>query len=84
MSSDDDVSLDNLDDEVDKTFGTLTMDETAWRDRQLFLQSQGYMLRPRLRPGWKPSWISPRKDFMDCEDAVPLPVRLLGLSYGTH
>lgn len=30
--------------------------EIRWRDRQLFLQARGYMLRPRYRPGWVPSW----------------------------
>ncbi|PSR84479.1 hypothetical protein PHLCEN_2v5437, partial [Hermanssonia centrifuga] len=30
--------------------------ELQWRDKQEFLASQGYMLRPRYRPGWVPSW----------------------------
>lgn len=77
MSSDSDVSPDNLNDEADRLFGVLKGNEVTWRDRQLFLQSRGYMLRPRLRPGWKPSWISPRKEVTDCEDSVPLPVRCL-------
>lgn len=36
----------------------LSAHEVKWRDRQPFLESKGYMLRPRLRPGWTPSWIS--------------------------
>ena len=48
--------------------------EVKWRDRKLFLESKGYMLRPRLRPGWTPSWISTGQRFLDCEDSVPLPV----------
>ncbi|EIM91026.1 uncharacterized protein STEHIDRAFT_72737 [Stereum hirsutum FP-91666 SS1] len=45
--------------ELDEIFGTLHPYEIPWRDRQLFLQSRGYMLRPRLRPGWQPSWRIP-------------------------
>ena len=48
--------------------------ETKWRDRQPFLESKGYMLRPRLRPGWTPSWLSTGRRFFDCEDSVRLPV----------
>ncbi|KAM5532635.1 hypothetical protein V8D89_013679 [Ganoderma adspersum] len=32
--------------------------ELAWRDRQPYLESRGYLLRPRYRPGWMPSWRS--------------------------
>lgn len=77
MSTDDDNSLDLA--EIDAVMGTLSDFEVAWRDRQLFLQSRGYMLRPRLRPGWQPSWISPRKDFDQCEDSIISPVRFFPL-----
>lgn len=77
MSNDDDGSLDLA--EIDAVMGTLSDIEIAWRDRQLFLQSRGYMLRPRLRPGWSPSWISPRKGFEQCEDSVISPVRCFSL-----
>lgn len=30
--------------------------ELAWRDRQPYLESRGYLLRPRYRPGWILSW----------------------------
>ena len=50
--------------------------EVKWRDRQRFLESKGYMLRPRLRPGWTPSWLSTGQDFLDCEDSARLPVSL--------
>lgn len=30
--------------------------ERQWVHVQPWLQSKGYMLRPRFRPGWKPSW----------------------------
>ncbi|TFY58435.1 hypothetical protein EVG20_g8153 [Dentipellis fragilis] len=35
----------------------LTTAERWWRDRQPMLQARGYMLRPRFRPGWRPTWI---------------------------
>jgi len=34
----------------------LSIIEEEWRDRQVFLESKGYILRPRLRPSWIPSW----------------------------
>ncbi|KAI0316331.1 kinase-like domain-containing protein [Amylostereum chailletii] len=48
----------------------LLIHERWWRDHQVFLQSQGYMLRPRLRPGWKPSWDGSGKSPWCVEDAV--------------
>jgi hypothetical protein len=48
--------------------------EVKWRNRQLFLESKGYMLRPRLRPGWTPSWLSTGQDYESCEDSARLPV----------
>ena len=30
--------------------------ETWWRDRYELLESRGYRLRPRFKPGWIPSW----------------------------
>ena len=52
----------------------LSVIEVKWRDRQPFLESMGYMLRPRLRPGWTPSWISAGKHYEFCEDSARLPV----------
>lgn len=34
----------------------LTDAECWWRDHQNWLAERGYMLRPRYRPGWVPSW----------------------------
>ena len=48
--------------------------EVKWRDRQPFLESKGYMLRSRLRPGWTPSWLSTGQNYYDCEDGASLPV----------
>ncbi|KAH9026729.1 hypothetical protein EDB85DRAFT_160581 [Lactarius pseudohatsudake] len=52
----------------------LSSHEVKWRDRQPFLESKGYMLRPRLRPGWTPSWISAGKHYEFSEDSTRLPV----------
>ena len=48
--------------------------EQKWRDRHEMLEKEGYMLRPRLRPGWTPSWSQSGKSPLECEDAEPLPV----------
>lgn len=55
----------------------LTSDEEKWRDRHPMLKAEGYELRPRLRPGWKPSWIESGKDPFECEDGEILPQRPL-------
>jgi hypothetical protein len=49
--------------------------EVWWRDHQKWFEDSGYMLRPRYRPDWKPSWLenSNRLTFL-CEDAQPLVV----------
>ena len=52
----------------------LSSHEIAWRDRQPFLESKGYMLRPRLRPGWTASWLATGESRFYCEDFPRLPV----------
>ena len=42
--------------------------EAWWVERQEALERAGYMLRPRYRPGWKPSWAGTKKDYLRCED----------------
>lgn len=42
--------------------------ELLWRDRQPFLESKGYMLRSRYRPGWTPSWLGNDVVFEECDD----------------
>ncbi|KAA1476401.1 kinase-like protein [Dentipellis sp. KUC8613] len=45
--------------------------ERQWVKIQPWLQSQGYMLRPRFRPGWNPSWQGKKGVDIDwCEDAI--------------
>lgn len=61
-------------------FARLTDDELYWRDHQEFLEAHGYMLRPRYRPGWTPSWRGkPAPEVLDAEDAFSLPVSRLAL-----
>lgn len=35
----------------------LLSDEVVWRTLQPWLADRGYMLRPRYRPDWVPSWL---------------------------
>ena len=60
--------------EVALVVATLSPDEERWRDRHSMLKLEGYELRPRLRPGWKPSWIESGADPLECEDGELLPV----------
>ena len=51
--------------------------EAWWRDHQQWLAERGYMLRPRYRPGWKPSWSkTPGKPYWTCEDGISASVRI--------
>ncbi|KAH9920136.1 uncharacterized protein B0H18DRAFT_1025282 [Fomitopsis serialis] len=54
--------------QLDYLEGGLMDHEHFWRDRQSWLQEQGYMLRPRYRPDWKPSWLGTKKHYRECED----------------
>ncbi|TBU31675.1 hypothetical protein BD311DRAFT_752237 [Dichomitus squalens] len=48
--------------------GQLGPSEIWWRDHQTWLQERGYMLRPRYRPDWTPSWENGKGTFFDYED----------------
>ncbi|KAL6303554.1 kinase-like domain-containing protein [Sparassis latifolia] len=50
----------------------LSDSETYWRDRQVWLKERGYLLRPRYRADWKPSWETTSKDPYQCEDSLTL------------
>ncbi|KAI0040980.1 hypothetical protein FA95DRAFT_789254 [Auriscalpium vulgare] len=80
----DDPSLDDIDTSMPTTdprhpynriAETLDDHEIRWRDRAYFLEGRGYRLRPRLRPGWQPSWVGTDKLFIDVEDGIPTPLR---------
>jgi len=47
--------------------------EAWWRDQQLWLKDRGYMLRPRLRADWTPSWKGTKKLWVNCEDGQIFP-----------
>lgn len=49
--------------------------EVRWRDRYAFLLDRGFLLRPRYRPGWTPSWVGTKLDPIDCEDSFQAIVR---------
>lgn len=48
--------------------------ESRWVERQKSLQSRGYMLRPRYRPEWVPSWQGLDEHPMYFEDSIKIPV----------
>ena len=60
--------------EIAQVCAALSPEEEKWRDRHPMLKDEGYELRPRLRPGWKPSWIESGESPLKCEDGVILPV----------
>jgi len=53
--------------------GDLNELETWWVERQVAV---GYMLRPRYRPGWTPSWRGTNKLYLDAEDGTSVSMRL--------
>ncbi|OJT09372.1 hypothetical protein TRAPUB_14154 [Trametes pubescens] len=58
------------------SFARLTDEEVYWKDHQGFFEARGYMLRPRYRPGWTPSWRGKAPEaVLDCEDSFSLPLR---------
>ena len=63
--------------EIALVLTTLTPGEEKWRDRHGMLKEEGYELRPRLRPGWKASWLESGADALNCEDGEVLPVGCL-------
>ena len=60
---------------LDPLYGGLREHEYYWRDRQVWLAERGYMLRPRYKPDWKPSWLGTKKPFIFCEDSKAIIVR---------
>ncbi|KAI0795408.1 hypothetical protein C8Q75DRAFT_745820 [Abortiporus biennis] len=53
--------------------------ELFWRNRQPFFESKGYMLRPRYKPGWVPSWNENDIHWDRAEDAVEHDLSLYSL-----
>ncbi|KAJ7743246.1 hypothetical protein DFH07DRAFT_749956 [Mycena maculata] len=50
---------------------TLGEQEQEWARYHPFLEQEGYMLRPRYRPGWVPEVLRLGTFFLLCEDAIP-------------
>lgn len=48
--------------------------EITWMERYHILLAQGFQLRPRLRPGWQPSWTGPGGNAILSEDGEMLRV----------
>ena len=53
--------------------------EQWWANQQLWLAQQGYVLRPRYRPGWVPSWKRGRVSEFKAEDGLRSRVRFRAL-----
>ena len=60
--------------ELSDPLSKLESNEEKWRGRYEMLEKEGYILRPRLRPGWTPSWLQSGTNPLDCEDGQLLPV----------
>lgn len=56
--------------------GELLPYEFFWRDHQQWLEEKGYMLRPRYRPGWVPSWQGTDAFYWRFEDGISINVRI--------
>ena len=59
---------------IDEIYSTLGVWEAPWRDKQRFLQSRGYTLRPRYQHDWIPSWRKSNENPFFAEDGIAAPV----------
>jgi hypothetical protein len=81
---------------VDRELGAINAIEAWWVERQEALEPAGYMLRPRYRADWKPSWEGTKKLYFRCEDGqikvvsrylrllVPLFMNLVAFGHGCN
>jgi hypothetical protein len=63
-----------LDNQPGRQPGGLNKLEIWWVERQEALEAVGYMLWPRYRPGWIPSWHSTNKFYLKVEDGPSVSV----------
>jgi hypothetical protein len=56
--------------------GDLPPAEQIWRDNYEWLSSRGYLLRPRYKPDWTPSWQHTKRSWQDAEDGQSFEVRV--------
>lgn len=75
-TTDDEPTAETLRAHLAASSAKLTSIEVHWRDRQPFLQTKGYMLRPRYRPDWIPSWQGRDLLALTAEDAITHPVSI--------
>lgn len=67
------MSINTFDFTVYKHLDTV---EKYWASKALLFEAHGYVLRPRYRPGWTPSWRGkPISAILLAEDALSLHVR---------
>lgn len=52
----------------------LSKPEIFWRDQSLWLNENGYQLRPRYHPEWVPSWREDKERNWISEDGQPMQV----------
>ncbi|QRW27453.1 60S ribosomal protein L7 [Rhizoctonia solani] len=62
----------------------LTPAEQAWSSHQHYLESHGFILRPRLRQDWKPSWIETGGDPSKYEDSTHYGNMLIDILFTTQ
>ncbi|KAF9522864.1 kinase-like domain-containing protein [Crepidotus variabilis] len=60
--------------DLSSTIGGLTYNEKTWRTEYTWLLEQGYQLRERYAPEWKPSWVNGRKEkpYYEAADGLAL------------
>ncbi|KAJ1309807.1 hypothetical protein OPQ81_006572 [Rhizoctonia solani] len=63
-------SLGELPEDIGDDRTQLTPAEQAWSSHQHYLESNGFILRPRLRQGWAPSWLEKGEDPSRYEDSI--------------
>ena len=63
--------------------GEIDGPEVWWVEHQESLERAGYMLRPRYRPGWKPSWAGTNKRLRSFEDGQIRAVSAYGIALGS-
>ncbi|CAE6500466.1 unnamed protein product [Rhizoctonia solani] len=63
-------SLGELPEDISDDRTQLTPAEQAWSSHQYYLESNGFILRPRLRRGWTPSWLETGEDPSKYEDSI--------------
>ncbi|KAF8506373.1 hypothetical protein JB92DRAFT_3122141 [Gautieria morchelliformis] len=56
-----------------ENLSTIEPAEIFWAEHYRWLESQGYLLRPRYHPDWIPTWKRTKKYIYNCKDSKYLP-----------